>query len=159
MTHSSRLRTFALVAATAFIPSVALSSTVVIRNARPSGPFTASYSGTLKTKACTIYMKNGKDTFKGSGTATGLGSSNEKATVKFNANFYCIASGGKGTLSSSTSKDKIKVTVGGNPCTYPVSFTITGGSGKFVNASGSGTLSAVCTSNSYTDSWSGTFTY
>jgi hypothetical protein len=44
------------------------------------------------------------------------------------------------------------------PCQSPLSWTVTGGTGKFVHATGSGTVTFKCVGATYSDKWSGTLT-
>ena len=128
--------------------------------------FTAAYSGT--------YSKDGDCsatamfTYKGNGNARFLHSSNEQIKVTW----YCGSRDvtGSATLTSIQAPgDSISASVSSTdfkpPCfDFIMSFTVTGGTGRFRRASGSGSiflkgLSSKCSSYSYSDNWKGTLKF
>jgi len=107
-------------------------------------------------------------TYNGNGNARFLHSSSEQ--IKFT--WYCGSRDVTGTAtltSDQVSRNSITVSVSStdfkSPCYgFTMSFTVTGGTGRFRRASGSGTivlhtLSGKCLSYSYGDKWRGTVKY
>ena len=123
--------------------------------------FTAAYSGTFSRDGdCSA---TAMFTYKGSGNARFLHSSSEQIKVTW----YCGSSDvtGSATLTSrqvpgDSISAKVSSTDFKTPCYgFTMSFTVTGGTGRFRRASGSGTivlspLSTECI-YSYSDKWAG----
>jgi hypothetical protein len=130
------------------------------------GGFNAGYSGSYHDSfnRCS-FRPYPTWKFHGTGNASFLNGSQERGTLKALASDSCKAWSGHATLKSSEKRhDSIFVQLfgagdGGNPCSVGFQFTASGGTGKFVNASGSGTLTFHCSGHSYTDQWSGTLYY
>ena len=127
------------------------------------GRFAAAYSGS--------YSKDGDCsatamfTYKGNGSAKFLHSSSEQIKVTWFCGSGYVT--GSATLTSDqVSRDSITASVSStdfkSPCYgFTMSFTVTGGTGRFRRASGSGTIvlrtpSSECFSYSYSDKWRGT---
>jgi hypothetical protein len=107
-------------------------------------------------------------TYKGTGNAKLLHSSSEQIKLTW----YCGSQDvtGSATLTSDrVSRDSITANVSStdfkSPCyDFTMSFTISGGTGRFRRASGSGTIalhrpSSECLSYSYSDKWRGTLKF
>jgi hypothetical protein len=135
------------------------------------GAFSGAYSGGYSLTLCVSGYRGheGSFTFKGSGNASFLHGSTESGVMKrgkINQNL-CVGWGGTATLSSSRNpQNQIVMDIFSHsatidsPCGHVFYYSVTGGSGKFANASGSGTVSFTCSgSTSYTDRWSGTLNY
>lgn len=133
------------------------------------GSFSASYSGTWTARnfPCEEPPLPGSFTFNGNGSGSFIHMSGEHiffigCTVPWH---------GTATLTSSRfPNNSITATVDhvlarSNPCDAfgrHVDFTVTGGTGRFASATGSGTIAITChgnTSGTYTDQWSGTITF
>jgi hypothetical protein len=129
------------------------------------GPFSAAYSGRYTLVGC---GPNFPGTFKlsGTGTASFLHRSQESALLYGN---FCAGWSGGATLTSfKHSNNSISASVHwggfhrGIPCgaNDTWEFTVTGGTGKFAAATGSGTVTITCkSSGTYTDTWTGTLQY
>jgi hypothetical protein len=130
------------------------------------GRFTAAYSGTFsKDGDCSA---TATFNYKGNGSAKFLHSSSEQISVTL----YCGSreAAGSATLTSvQHSGDSITASVSSTdfqlPChNFTMSYTVTGGTGRFRGASGSGTIvlkepSRQCTYQKYSDKWSGTLKF
>ena len=128
--------------------------------------FTAAYSGTYsKSGDCSLTAML---IYKGQGKAKFLHSSNEQLSLIL----YCGSRGltGAATLTSvQRPRDTIAASVTSSdfksPCNgFTMSFTVTGGTGRFRRATGGGSivlnaLSSKCSSYSYSDKWSGTLKF
>ncbi len=111
------------------------------------GAFSASYSGKDGGHACGTGCH--VTIFRGSGTAKFLRSSYERVSIKIVDGTFT----GRAILKSLRSKtDSITATVSPNSNGY----TVTGGTGRFTHATGSGTISRAYYPKSYTDTWTGT---
>ncbi|HYL27519.1 MAG TPA: hypothetical protein VEW74_06760 [Candidatus Nitrosotalea sp.] len=129
------------------------------------GIFNATFSGTYTT-ACGQYGSSYWE-FRGAGRASFLGASREHGRMSLKFSRGCIIESGTGTLTSKRSGDKIRVTFQG--ASYPpcggsgaVAYIVRGGTGKFLGATGSGTVTFACTffsSQTYTDTWTGSLYY
>lgn len=132
------------------------------------GAFSGAYSGSY-TLNCPI--STGYFFFNGSGTASFIHASGEKGELKITT---CADQNdgwtGTATLASHRHpSNTIAVSISGPhgagdlqfPCFDPVcSFSVTGGTGKFKNATGSGMLMMTPGKGSvYSDTWSGTVKY
>ena len=57
-------------------------------------------------------------------------------------------------------RDSIAIEVlGGRPCKKPVKYSVVAGYGKFIGATGSGTVLFTCKKHYYSDQWTGTLKY
>lgn len=111
------------------------------------GAFSASYSGSDGGHSCGSGCR--VEVLRGSGTATFLHRSSEKVRIKM----VDGASTAKAILKSLRSKtDSITAALSPNSNAY----TVTGGTGRFAHATGSGTISRAYYPKSYTDTWTGT---
>jgi hypothetical protein len=120
------------------------------------GFFNASYAGHVKCSGLFPHTC----LFHGTGTANFLGSSKEHIF------FVAGPSGGyTATLRSAQSKkDSITTAYFFYPCTGPMAYTISGGTGRFSHATGAGLIAAICKYETldygtYTDTWTGTLYY
>lgn len=122
------------------------------------GAFSASYSGQYSVHDCGFGCNRWE--FRGSGPAKFLGHSRERMRWFFILDARRRANGA--TLTSYHSKtDGIKVTINlTNQCASN-SYVVTGGTGRFAHATGSGTISTTCNVSemTYSDSWTGTLYY
>jgi hypothetical protein len=130
------------------------------------GRFTAAYSGAYnKSGDCSA---TATFTYNGSGKARFLHSSNDQSKLIW----YCgsqRATGSAQLTSIHDPRDSITASVRSadfkGPCYgFTMTFTVTGGTGRFRHASGSGaivvnTLSSGCVSYSYSDKWKGTLKF
>jgi hypothetical protein len=130
------------------------------------GRLTAAYSGTYsKSGDCSA---TAMFTYNGNGKAKFLHASSEQ--IKFT--WYCGSRDvtGSATLTSiQVPRNSITASVRSTdfktPCDgFTMSFTVTGGTGRFRRASGSGTIalntpSSECISYSYSDKWRGTLKF
>lgn len=137
-----------------------LGATRVIVN--HGGKLAAAYSGSYSTSGdCSATAML---IYKGTGNATFLHSSSEQVKLTW----YCGSRDvtGSATLTSiQVPGDSVSASVSTTdfkaPCDgFTMSFTVTGGTGRFRRASGSGTialkrLSSKCSSYSYNDKWKG----
>ena len=128
--------------------------------------FAATYSGSfIKDGDCSA---TAMFTYEGGGNATFLHSSREQ--IKFT--WFCGTHKmtGSATLTSlQVPRDSISANVSSSdftgPCeSYTMSFTVTGGTGRFRHASGSGTIvlhrpTSKCPDYSYSDKWRGTLKF
>jgi hypothetical protein len=131
-----------------------------------SHAFNGGYSGVEKLSKCS-FPWSGEFDFKGAGKVSFLRGSNESGslTQEFNGRLFCARWSGTVTLTSSEHpKDEISIALRGNkrpsPCGNHLIYTVTGGSGKFSGATGSGTVAIRCSrhagSTPYLDQWRGT---
>lgn len=122
------------------------------------GAFTAHYAGTVK-ETCGMFVC-GLD-FHGTGSGTFIGRSRLKGSAS------CFHKAGKGYFTFRSKRqrtDAFTVTFIGCPRRKSNLFTVTGGEGKFANASGNGTVQFVFSNNSsvtfpFTSSWTGTLNF
>lgn len=128
------------------------------------GAFSGAYSGTYLFD-CQIGLS--RFTFIGNGSASFIHASNEHGELR-EGNGGCPNDTWSGTATlesrrhpSNTISVALKTRPGsGFPCSLGCSFSVTGGTGKFTNAAGSGTLTITkLGSRAYSDAWSGTITY
>lgn len=147
-------------------PNVGLASNSHVRTTRiisnHGRKFAAAYSGSYsKTGDCSA---TAMFTYKGDGKARFLRSSNEQIKLTWFCGSTDIA--GSATLTSNRdSRDSVSASVSStnfkSPCyDATMSFTVTGGTGRFRHASGGGSLvvhplSSNCFSYSYSDKWRG----
>jgi hypothetical protein len=141
----------------------------MLQSAAPAagGSFSASYSGTYSLSFICGQNPQGYFKVSGTGSASFLHRSTEAGSmyVKDRCGYWL----GTGTLTSSHNPRNTitvwlrSVAIGSeSPCYNPrgVQFSVTGGTGKFAHATGSGTVRFVCNNNgTYTDHWTGTVMY
>jgi len=130
------------------------------------GAFNGAYSGGY-TLDCRYSLS--LFTFLGTGSASFIRASSEQGKLR-EGNGGCPNATWMGTAKLTSSRHpsntisvslKTKRVGNGFPCSvFGCSFSVTGGTGKFINAKGSGTLIMTqLGSASYSDTWSGTITY
>lgn len=141
-----------------------LGPTRVISN--HGGRFRAAYSGSYsKSGDCSA---TAMFAYKGTGNARFLHSSSEQIKLTWVCGTPDVT--GSATLTSDRgSRDSITANVSSTDFKSPcygsrLSFTVTGGTGRFRHASGSGTIalhrpSSECLSYSYSDKWRGTLKF
>ena len=127
------------------------------------GAFSGGYAGTYTGGFSCI--SGAHFNFSGSGIASFIHRSTESGSMTVTSGMSC-AYNGMATLTS-TFHPSNTITIGlgpsGAPCNFRtrivgVPFTVTSGTGKFRNATGSGKVKFTCGSG-YTDKWSGTITF
>lgn len=132
------------------------------------GQFTAAYTGTSSYHSCINEDKQGYDKFSGTGSATFVHASVEsveslKAVTHEEGFFNCPVVSFTGSLKSKQHPGNaifVSITNRSDPLCATDEFSITGGSGKFAHATGSGSVTFVCSgSYSYTDQWSGSISF
>ncbi len=130
------------------------------------GRLTAAYSGAYsKSGDCSATATY---TYRGIGNAKFLHSSNEQIKVIW----YCGSRNVTGSATLTNSRDpgnsitaSVSSTDFKSPCDgFTMAFAVTGGTGRFRHASGSGTialntLSSNCVSYAYNDKWRGTLKF
>jgi hypothetical protein len=121
------------------------------------GTFTAAFSGQ--------YSWFGQFRFSGSGNASFLRAATEAGNVSQDCGPNCYPDGFDTLTSDKNSENGIKVTwtgpYRGNFC-EKLNWKVVSGTGKFANATGSGTMTATCSggnSGTYTDVWAGTINF
>ena len=137
------------------------------------GSFSASYSGTFTLRACAPPDGFGSFGFNGSGSGAFIHASTENGSAVGNVHGACSWSGTATLRNSLHPRNSVKVSLflmgagtgqDNTPC-YPdfghsVKFTVVSGTGRFTNATGSGTVAFTCHSDdTYTDKWSGTINF
>jgi len=129
------------------------------------GAFTATYSGSSSFSDCTG-TGNGYFKFRGKGRAVYLNRSIEVGKLTgTRSGSHCVWSGNATLRSRHHSKNSVTFSLGlngdryHNPCNNALGFVVKRGSGKFLNASGYGTVTFSCSNSTYSDAWSGTLTY
>ena len=131
------------------------------------GAFSAVYSGTyhFSKQPCDINEPKGNFRFHGAGSASFLDQSSEAGRLKISGAIgFCYTNGAVTLASAKYPTDTItaRVGLGHNelPCKTLLSYKIKRGTGKFVNAHGSGTINLRCHGRRmYSDEWSGTLYY
>ena len=134
------------------------------------GAFSASYSGNYHLTKCNLQRhKKGSFTFTGSGSGAFIHSSTENGLMSGSSSAPCIYTGTAALTSTLHPRNSITVVLAlhyfllNDPCTskgQQVTFRVLGGTGRFANATGNGTVAFSCNSNgTYTDHWSGTITF
>lgn len=136
------------------------------------GAFSAGYAGSDTLLACHVPDGQGSFKFSGTGTGTFIHTSNEQGSMSGNVFEGCGWTGSATLSSASHPRNSIIVNLslarpglGGfnTPCNThgkKITFSVSGGTGRFALATGSGTVMFTCNSNgSYTDRWSGTITF
>jgi hypothetical protein len=148
------------------VPTHALTEKMTVRAS--GGPFSATYSGHYTLGNLCPFTKF---QFSGSGLGSFIHSSKEKGFM-ITGDQCGSAWQGPATLTSSVHpRNSITMSLslgnfgpGNNPCSprfdQKVRFTIVSGTGRFANATGSGTIRFTCHSDgTYTDAWSGTLNF
>jgi hypothetical protein len=136
------------------------------RNELNGGTFSGAYSGTYHAVyyGCTI-IRDGHFNFHGTGRANFLHRSKETGRLTIGGTTGACYTDGTATLRSAKHpRDTITVSVKGEegerPCYHSLRYSVKQGTGKFVNASGFGTVTFKCVgSSTYSDQWSGTLYY
>lgn len=149
---------------TLLAPNTSAGSATVTPNTG-GGTFTAAYSGSYAFSDCTG-SANGHLKFRGNGSAMYLHRSVEVGKITgILSGSHCVWSG-KATLTSRRhSKNSVTFSLGlngdryHNPCNNALGFVVKRGTGKFVTASGYGTVTFSCGNSSYSDAWSGTLDF
>jgi hypothetical protein len=126
------------------------------------GAFSGAYAGTASATSCT-YKPGGLFFFSGTGKSSFLGQSGESMILQ--PTRFCAWSGGATLQSSKHPNQEIFMSLyegRGNlatPCIEPLAYTVHGGTGKYVHAKGTGTLTLQCSNSTYSDQWSGTISF
>jgi hypothetical protein len=132
------------------------------------GTFSGDYSGTWSRKtsySCTAGNPNWHFRFQGIGSANFMHQSTEDGHVKTHGGTrnYCYSSGVIILINSKHPKNTITFSVNGEgaPCNNTLRYTVKSGTGKFVNASGSGNVAFKCRAHqdAYSSRWSGLFNF
>lgn len=132
------------------------------------GAFSGSYSGRYSISGSCIVAASEHFRFHGTGRANFLRQSTEHGHLKLEGQAGdCIGWNGVATLTSSDNpKNTVTVSISGGsfgdgtPCYLSSVFTVTSGTGKFINATGGGSIKFQCLSGyAYSDQWSGTLYY
>jgi hypothetical protein len=126
------------------------------------GAFSASYSGHYSVHTCVPCPARWR--FRGSGNAKFLRPSDERMNWTFVLGFLHSEPANSAKLTSLHSKmDSIKVTISvRHECNGSNRYKVTGGTGRFAHATGSGTITTTCKGlprGAYSDQWSGTLYY
>lgn len=129
---------------------------------KSGGSFTASYSGAYSNNDCRS-SKRSRFEFHGNGTASFLGSGTEQGKIRL-VLFHGFCQGVSGTSTfANTSGDSVTAafTTHYSPACgsdVPVDYRVTGGTGKFAHATGSGQVTFTCFGprHDYVDSSKGT---
>lgn len=128
------------------------------------GAFSATYSGTYtKHGDCKVGSRSADIKFRGTGDASFLHESKESEKLQGHefGHGFCHWDGPATLRSSTHSLDSIHMHVrkeydlSGCRCT----FSVIGGTGKFVDATGSGTVTVQFSDRKYSEEWSGTLHY
>lgn len=132
------------------------------------GPFSAAFNGTIGELTCNPFM-GAHFVFSGTGKATFFGRRPKFAIERGGLSgtyhpYGCSSWAGSAILSiGNPSVGSIDFHLSSNSitkgCVRGAQFTVTGGTGRFANAAGSGTVAFSCSGNTYTDQWSGTITF
>jgi hypothetical protein len=133
------------------------------------GAFSGGYSGSFSFTICHGLKSKGVFRFSGTGLVSFLGPSRESGRLhshQYARPYDCTPWSGSVTLTSSKDpsnsismslKERIPTP---NPC-QPYPYKVTSGTGKFANATGSGTVELICRGmrGTYSDQWSGTISF
>lgn len=146
----------------AIIPSARLQRLELTRPAH-GGAFSATYSGTNhRSGSCLPGRAPLRIKFRGPGNASYLHRSRERGKITFEGGpqGMCGSFSGKATLTSSGNRlDSINMRLSGYP-SEGATYTVIGGTGKFANATGTGTVIFQYLSGyEYSYVWSGTLYY
>jgi hypothetical protein len=146
---------------TARTPPTAIARPARIGPAR-GGVFNARYSGSYQSHYCDKQHGGASFYFSGNGGASFLGRSAESGHMHgpYHRFSGCWPWTGTAVLASSRNpKNFINMSLGyESPCGV-VGYEVSGGGGKFANATGSGTVTFRCSGDTYSDQWSGTISF
>ena len=136
------------------------------------GPFSASFMGHFRLGVCSPPDGQGRFTFEGFGSGSFIHGATESGAMNGNVFTGCPWTGSAKLQSTRRTQNSITMSLSlerptlgsNNPCNpgsqRHVMFTISGGTGRFANATGSGTVAFTCHSDgSFTDAWSGTISF
>jgi len=133
------------------------------------GAFSGGYSGTDSLSKCSFPWTGAFD-FAGAGEISFLHGSTESGdlTQDFDDKLGCARWSGTVTLTSSNHPtNQVSISLKGDngrsPCGHKLSYIVESGSGRFVGATGRGTVTIECSrhagSSAYSDQWSGTLSF
>ena len=132
------------------------------------GAFGAAHSGNFTEGDCSPPGIYGHFSFSGTGSGDFIGRNLESGSMLGNVYQGCSWSGTTKLTSLAHPRNSLSMALslsGGEPCPRfggrTLFFTVMSGTGKFVHATGSGTVKLTCSfaKHTYTDEWSGTITF
>jgi hypothetical protein len=135
------------------------------------GPFSASYAGHYSLTGCSPPDGEGRFSFDGTGSGSFIHNSTEFGSMGGFVYQGCPWQGTATLLNSAHPLNSITMDLSlakglihpNNPCApgpnRQIMFTVSGGTGRFRHATGSGTVVFTCNSGRYTDQWSGTISF
>jgi len=128
------------------------------------GAFSGAYAGYYVGGSC-----NTRFGFTGSGSASFIHASTESGSMGPSLGMSCLFNGSVTIKNNFRPSNSITIVLGqsGLPCSsrtriLGIPFTVASGTGRFINATGSGKVRFTCgsgISRTYTDQWSGTITF
>ena len=159
----SAIASFVLVgcSAVASVPTHVQMQSATIQ--RSGGSFQAGYAG-AETGGYSCLLSH-PFKFSGTGSAAFLHASSESGSMVWGHGYTCDMQGSATLTSTNHPRNSVTVRLeyelpGCERSFRGIPFTVIGGTGRFANATGSGTIQLSCHSNgTYTDKWSGTITY
>jgi len=134
------------------------------------GPFSATFMGHFRLNGCHVPDGEGHFTFEGFGSGSFIHGATESGLMNGDVYTGCPWNGSATLQSTRRTQNSIIMSLslqpffhGNDPCNpgrRQVMFTISGGTGRFANATGSGIVVFTChTDGSFTDQWSGNITF